>query len=365
MNTIGNNIKITFFGESHGEYLGVVIDQIPAGLEIDFKLLDLNLSKRRPDGVFSTSRVEKDNYKIVSGFKNNVTTGAALTFLIPNKDILKTDYDNLNYVPRPSHSDYPAYIKYFNNNDKSGGGIFSGRITVLWIIVGSICQQILEKRDIFIASHIESIKNVYDNSFDKNEIDVELLKRLNLFDFPLINTGILSKMEDIIKKATKDEDSVGGTIESTIINLPIGIGEPLFLSIEGYLSSLLFSIPAIKGIEFGEGFNLARLNGSEANDQYQYNDKKEVEFLSNNNGGILGGLSTGRPIILRLAVKPTSSIRKTQKSVNLDTKENVELNIKGRHDPQIVTRAAQVVTAVLNFAILDLILFDKKYSWFL
>ncbi|MGD9761140.1 MAG: chorismate synthase [Candidatus Izemoplasmatales bacterium] len=359
MNNLGNNIKITFFGESHCEFLGVVIDQIPAGLKINFELLDFNLAKRRPRDSFSTSRVEQDNYKIVSGFKDGFTTGAALTFLVPNKNIIKEDYKKIDNIPRPGHSDYAAFVKYDNYNDKSGGGIFSGRLTVLWIIVGSICQQILEKRGVFVSSHIESIKNIYDNSFDKNHIDINVITNLNKSHFPLINQDIRVKMEDLITKASNSNDSVGGTIESTIFNLPAGIGEPLFLSIESYLSSLLFSIPAVKGIEFGEGFNLARLNGSEANDQYEY-ENDELKFLSNNNGGILGGISTGRPIILRLAVKPTSSISKPQKSVNLDTRENVNLEIHGRHDPQIVTRAVHVVNAVLNFAILDLLLFDNK-----
>jgi len=364
MNNIGNNLKITFFGESHGEYLGVVIDQLPAGLKIDFDLLNLNLSKRRPKDSISTKRVETDDYKIVSGFYNGFTTGAALTFLIPNKNVKTNDYENLNQIPRPSHADYPAYVKYHNFNDKAGGGIFSGRLTVLWVIVGSICQQILESKNIYVGSHIESIKNVYDNSFDKNNIESAEIKSLNNDYFPLINPDIKEKMYETIKKAENIKDSVGGTIESAVINLPIGVGEPLFLSVESYLSSLLFSIPSIKGIEFGDGFNLARMCGSEANDQYEYNDGK-ITTITNNNGGILGGLSTGRPIIIRLAIKPTSSIGISQNSIDLKTKENVKLTIEGRHDPQIVSRAIHVVNSVINFAILDLLLFENKQDWFI
>ena len=363
MNQIGNNIKITFFGESHGKYLGVVIDNLPAGIGIDFDLLDFNLSKRRPKSKLSTDRIETDKYEIISGYKNNLTTGAALTFIVPNKNIISEDYKTFENIPRPSHSDYPAFIKYNNFNDKSGGGIFSGRLTVLWVIVGSICQQILEKKGIYISSHIESIKNIYDNSFEKNDIKKETLTGLNKMDFPLINSEIKNKMIEVINRASSANDSVGGTIESAVINLPVGIGEPLFLSIESYFSSLLFSIPGIKGVEFGEGFNLTRLNGSEANDQYEYKND-EVNFMSNNNGGILGGLSTGRPVILRLAVKPTASIGKTQSSINLDKKETVKLEIKGRHDPQIVSRAIHVVNAVLNFAVMDLLLFENKKEWF-
>ena len=363
MNNIGNNIKLTFFGESHGKYLGVVLDQVPAGIKLNLNLIDFNLEKRRPDGKISTTRIEKDNYEIITGFKNGFTTGAALTFLIPNNNFNSSDYNSIDNIPRPGHSDYPAYIKYENYNDKSGGGIFSGRLTVLWVIVGSICQQILEKRNIYISSHIESIKNIYDNSFDRLNLEKDLLVELNKSSFPLINEDIKPKMIDLIERTKKAGDSIGGTIESTVINLPIGLGEPLFLSIESYISSLLFSIPGIKGIEFGEGFNLARMNGSEANDQYIFNNKK-VDFLSNNNGGILGGLSTGQPVIIRTAVKPTSSIAKKQMSVNLNNQTNVELEIKGRHDPQIVTRILQVVNSVLNFAILDLLIFDNKKSWF-
>ncbi|MDT8337300.1 MAG: chorismate synthase [Candidatus Izemoplasmatales bacterium] len=363
MNNIGNNIKITFFGESHGDFLGVVIDQIPAGIEIDFNLINFNLNKRRPQNSLSTKRVELDDYKVISGFKSGFSTGGALTFLISNNNTKKDDYQELNNIVRPGHADYPAFVKYNNFNDKSGGGIFSGRLTVLWMIVGSICQQILQSKNIYISSHIESIKNIYDNSFDKNKIDINLIQSLNKSYFPLINQDIKSKMEDLIIKASNASDSLGGTIESTVINLPIGVGEPLFLSLESYLSSLLFSIPAVKGVEFGEGFNLARLNGSEANDQYEYIDNK-VNILSNNNGGILGGLSNGNPIILRLAIKPTSSIGKPQKSININTHKNVELKIEGRHDPQIVSRVVHVVNAVLNFAILDLLLFDNNKAWF-
>lgn len=363
MNNIGNNIKLTFFGESHGKYLGVVLDQIPAGIKLNLDLLEFNLKKRRPDGKISTTRIEKDNYEIVSGYKDGYTTGAALTFLIPNKDFNKSDYELTDNVPRPGHSDYPAYVKYNNFNDKSGGGIFSGRLTVLWVIVGSVCQQILENKNIYVSSHIESIKNIYDNSFNRLSLEKDFLIELNKCNFPLINQDIKVKMLELIDKTKNVGDSIGGTIESAIINLPIGLGEPLFLSMESYLSNLLFSIPGIKGIEFGEGFNLARMNGSESNDQYVYNEDK-VEFLTNNNGGILGGLSNGQPVIIRLAVKPTSSIAKKQMSVDLINKKNIELEIKGRHDPQIVTRVLQVVNSVINFAVLDLLIFNSKKSWF-
>ncbi|MFA6648432.1 MAG: chorismate synthase [Candidatus Izemoplasmatales bacterium] len=359
MNTIGNNIKITFFGESHGEYIGVVIDQLKPGILIDFDLIDFNLSKRRPKSNISTPRQEEDKYKVISGINEGYTTGAALTFLIPNENTKSKDYKNLLEIPRPSHADYPAFIKYNGYNEKAGGGIFSGRVTALWIIVGSICQQILENNNVYVCSHINSIYNICDRSFKNDKIDIETIKDINKEDFPVIDKNKKNEMIDLISSISKDLDSLGGTIESSIINLPVGIGEPLFLSVESYLSSLLFSIPGIKGIEFGDGFNLAKMKGSEANDPYEINNGK-INILSNHNGGILGGISTGNPIILKLSVKPTSSIGLKQRSINLKTNENVELEIIGRHDPQIVSRIVHVVNAVLNFAIMDLYLFVNK-----
>jgi len=363
MNTIGQIIKITFFGESHGEFLGVVIDQLPAGIKINIDLIKENLSKRRPKSKISTKRIEKDDFKIVSGFKNGFSTGAALTFLVKNENTKPNDYQKNEYIPRPSHADYPAYVKYNNFNDKSGGGIFSGRLTVLWVIVGSICQQILQEKNIFIASHIKKIANVEDKDFSDTEINETLINSLQKSDFPLINSDLKELMINKIEEASKNEDSVGGIIESTVINSVAGLGEPLFLSVESYLSQLLFAIPGIKGIEFGKGFKLSDMLGSEANDEYIY-DNNELKTLSNNNGGILGGITTGEPILLKVAVKPTSSIGKSQKSVNLKTKNNVDLEIVGRHDPQIVSRVLPVVNAVINFAILDLLLLANKKDLF-
>ncbi len=362
MNTIGQNIKVTFFGESHGKYLGVVIDQLAAGIKLDLDLIRFNLSKRRPNSALSTKRIEQDEFQIISGFLNGYTTGAALTVLIPNTNTKSSDYDNLSYVPRPSHADYPAFIKYNGYNDLAGSGIFSGRVTALWMIVGSIAQQILESKDIYVASHIKSINRIKDDFFDKNNIDKELCKSLNREVFPLINKDVFKDMEALILKTSEDSNSLGGIIESAVINLEAGIGEPLFLSVESHLSSLLFSVPAVKAIEFGEGFNLANMLGSKANDQYEIKDN-EIKFLSNNNGGILGGLTTSRPIVLSLAIKPTSSIYKKQKSIDLRTMKNVELEIVGRHDPQIVSRVIHVVNAVINFAILDLLLFSHSKDW--
>jgi chorismate synthase len=360
MNTIGNKIKITFFGESHSSYIGVTIDNLPSGIKIDEELIRFNLSKRRPHGEITTNRIERDNYQIISGFLDGYTTGAALTVLIENTNRISGDYKNLTNIPRPSHADYPAHIKYDGKNDKRGGGFFSGRLTALWCIVGSISQQILEKNNIYVGSHILSLKDVIDSSFDMNTIDKNEIVSLNKKHFAVLDDEVFDKMNKLALDAKNNLDSVGGVVESKIINLPIGIGEPYFLSVESYISSLLFSVPGVKGVEFGKGFDITKHFGSEMNDQYRYIDN-DITTLSNNNGGILGGLSTGRPIIVRTAMKPTSSIARKQKSIDLSNESNVDLVIKGRHDPQIVSRGTHVINCVLYYAILDLIMlsFEK------
>ncbi|QWB99962.1 chorismate synthase [Mycoplasmatota bacterium] len=355
MNTVGQNIKITFFGESHSEYMGIVIDNLKPGLEINHHLLEKNLAKRRPKKDINTSRIEKDSYEFISGLLNNKTTGAPLTVLVKNKQHDSDDYPNLNVTPRPSHADMPANIKYKGFNNYYGGGMFSGRLTVLWVIVGSIAQQILEEKNIYTGSHIYSLQNIYDDTFDMNHIEKDQLKQLNDSDIPLINQSLETTMIDLIKKTMKDKDSIGGIIESSIINLPVGLGEPIFHSLESYLSYLLFSIPSVKGIEFGLGFDMTKHLGSEMNDTYYYNDVKEIKTHSNHNGGIVGGLSTGSPIVLRLAIKPIASIAKKQKTINTQTQENTSITIKGRHDSQILTRIPPVINAVMNFAIMDLL----------
>lgn len=356
MNTIGNNIKITFFGESHGPYLGAVIDNLPAGIKIDEDLLKFNLSKRRPKKDISTSRIETDTYQFISGIFNGFTTGGALTILISNTDKNSKDYNVLDFIPRPSHADYPANIKYKGYNDYRGGGFFSGRLTALWIVAGSIAEQILKKHHILIASHINSLKDIKDTPFDLNTVDENQLKALLLMDFPIINIDKSKEMLDLIQKTKQMEDAIGGIVETKAINIPIGLGEPYFLSVESYISNLLFSIPAIKGIEFGKGFSITEAFASEINDQYILKNNN-VTTISNNNGGILGGLTTGRPLIIRTAVKPTPSIFQTQKSVNLTSHKETDLKIQGRHDPQIVSRAIHVINAVINFAILDLLMY--------
>jgi chorismate synthase len=359
MNTIGNNIKITFFGESHGPYIGLVIDNLPAGLKIDEDLIKHNLKKRRPKKNISTPRVEADKYQIISGFYNGYTTGGALTIIIENSNTRSKDYKNLNNTPRPSHSDYPASIKYQGFNDYRGGGFFSGRITALWMVVGAISEQILKIHNVSIGSHIYSLKNIEDDTFNPNHEDREQLAELNKSDFPVINPKKGKEMLELIENTRENSDAVGGVVETKAINLPIGLGEPYFLSVESYLSNLLFAIPGVKGVEFGEGFKITNQFASEVNDEYIIKNDK-ITTKNNNNGGILGGLTTGRPLIVKCAIKPTSSIAKTQQTINLEKCIETELNVEGRHDPQIVSRATHVINSVIYFGILDLLIFNFK-----
>ncbi len=364
MNSIGQLLKITFFGESHSEMMGIVIDNLAPGIKLDEDLIKSQLKKRRPSDSLSTSRQEQDDYSIVSGYYNNKTTGAPLTIIVYNRDQQSNDYKYLEGKPRPSHADFTAHVKYSGANDPRGGGMFSGRLTVLWMIIGPIAKQILNAKGIYAGSHILSVKNVNDDSFDKLNVNNEFLDSLENSGFPVINSKIEPLMRSEILKAKNDGDSVGGVIESAIINLPVGIGEPLFLSFESYLAQALFSIPGVKGLEFGSGFSMTEKLGSEVNDAFFFENGK-VKTRANNNGGILGGLTSGMPVILRLAIKPTPSISKKQGTVDLIKNENTELEITGRHDPAIIQRAIHVVNSVLYFSALDMLLLSQANKWML
>ena len=363
MNTIGTNIKATFFGASHGPAIGVVIDGLPSGLLLDENAIRQELEKRKSPGAESTTRQEPDLFEFLSGVKNNRSTGAALCVLIPNKTAHREDYPFESSIPRPSHADYPATVKYKGAADLSGGGIFSGRLTALWVLVGTICRQILNQKHIRVVSHIETLHHVKDARFDQTNVNNECLESLENSAFPVIFPENEPKMRAEILRAKNDHDSVGGVIETAIVGLPPGIGEPLFQSFESVLSHVLFSIPAIKGIEFGSGFSLATMMGSEANDPYQMQDETIVTS-TNHNGGILGGLSTGMPVIFRVVVKPTPSIPQLQASVDLQTKTNTTILVGGRHDPCIVHRAVHVVRAATLFATLDLCRQSHDWDWF-
>ena len=297
--------------------------------------------------------------RVLSGIFNGKTTGAPLAAIIENSNTKSKDYSELKIKMRPSHSDYPAMIKYDGYNDYRGGGHFSGRLTAMFVFAGAVCKEILKQRDIYVGSHIKSIRNVKDDSFDKTNITKELLDNLRENRFPTLNKNVVDEMQKEILDAKNDLDSVGGVIEAAIINLPAGIGDPMFNSVESVLSHMLFSIPAVKGVEFGEGFNIATLRGSEANDSYYIEDGK-IKTYTNNNGGILGGITNGMPVVFSLAIKPTPSISKPQKTVNVETMENDILEIHGRHDPCIVQRAVPVVECAAAVAILDILLQEKQ-----
>lgn len=352
--TYKNNIELTIFGESHGKAIGIVIGNLPSGIFIDEKEIQRDMKRRAPgQNQMSTARKEADQVEIISGIQDGITTGAPLTGIIYNSDQHSKDYSLLKTNMRPGHSDYPAYIKYNGFNDVRGGGHFSGRITAPIVFAGSIAKQILKQKGIKIGAHILSIGEIQDESFDVNVND-ELLDELLEKPYPTLNTEIFDQMEEKILKAKENLNSVGGKVECVALHVPAGIGEPFFDSLESHLSSLMFSIPAVKSVSFGDGANIDTMLGSEANDEYYYDENGNVKTTSNHNGGIIGGISNGMPITVTVTFKPTPSIAKMQHTINVETKENVELEIKGRHDPCIVQRAVVVVEAMMALGILDM-----------
>jgi chorismate synthase len=359
----GKNIVISIFGESHGRSIGITMNGIPAGLTLDLKLINKELQRRSPGGKdFSSERNEEDDFEILSGYFNNKTTGSPLCAIIMNRDNKHKDYKDLRYIMRPSHADYTGYIKHKGFNDYRGGGHFSGRLTAPLVLAGAIAKQLLMKKNIFIGSHIKSILNVEDDSFDELNVELELLKELYIKDFPVLDENQGKKMKEIISTAKKESDSVGGIIETAIINLPPGMGEPFFDSIESRLSQMMFSIPAVKAIEFGRGFDITKIKGSQAKDEYII-EKGQIKTLANNNGGILGGISNGMPIIFNIAIKPTPSIGQKQRTIDMGKMQETSLQIQGRHDPCILPRAIPVVEAGAALVILDLLIEKEGKAW--
>lgn len=351
-----DKIKVSIFGESHGEGIGCVIDGLPAGIKLDMDKIYQDLSRRAPGkDKTATARLEKDIPHILSGVLNQTTTGAPLAMMIENTNAHSGDYENVMTVPRPSHSDYPAFVKYHGYNDSRGGGHFSGRLTAPVVFAGAIAKQILEPKGIQIGAHIKRIGNICDACFDKNQISKSMLEELSSKTFSTISEEAEEKMRAEIETYRMEQDSIGGEIECAAIGLPVGIGGNMFDTVEGKLAGILFGIPAVKGVQFGLGFDFAKANASKVNDEYEIKEGK-VALLSNHNGGILGGITTGAPIVLSVAIKPTPSIGKEQRSVNLQTLENETLAIKGRHDPCIVPRAVPVIEAAVALGILDLML---------
>jgi chorismate synthase len=351
----GRNIKYSIFGESHGKGIGIVIDGFPAGMKLDLEEIQFEMSRRAPGkSELTTSRKEADKVEILSGYFNGATTGTPLCAVIYNTNTISKDYDVIKNIIRPGHADYTGKARYDGFNDFRGSGHFSGRITASLVFAGAIAKQLLEREGIFIGSHIYSIYNIYDTPFDMNNVSLESLSELKQMDFPLFDKTVSSDMKNCILKAKEEEDSVGGIIEAAVINLPVGMGDPFFDSLESTLAHLLFSIPAVKGVEFGAGFKIAGMKGSDANDEF-YIENNKIKTHSNNNGGLLGGITNGMPLIFRCAIKPPASIGKLQRTVDLSTGENTELSIQGRHDPSIVLRAVPVVEAAAAMAIADYI----------
>lgn len=350
----GNKIKLSIFGESHGEAIGCVIDSLPSGVKLDMEKIYFDMARRAPGkDKTATPRLEKDIPHVLSGLLDDVTTGAPLAMIIENTNTKSGDYSNLLSVPRPSHSDYPAYIKYHGNNDIRGGGHFSGRLTAPLVFAGAIAKQILSQKGITVGAHILSINGVLDESFDKANVSEKELLTVSSKPFSVINDGAEEKMREAVEKARLEGDSVGGVIECAVVGVPVGIGANIFSTVEGHISSALFGVPAVKGVEFGAGFDFANMTGYEANDTYSISNG-EIKIDKNNNGGVLGGMTTGAPIIVKAVIKPTPSISKAQKSVNLQNMTEEELVIHGRHDPCIVPRAVPVIESAVAFALLDL-----------
>lgn len=350
MSSIGKMFKVSIFGESHGQCVGALIEGCPPGIKINEREIQKELERRRPGkGILVSSRDEREEFKIISGIFNGYTTGAPIAIIIWNRDVDSSYYEEIKDLPRPGHADYVAKIKYSGFNDYRGGGIFSGRITAAFVVAGVIAKKVLEKFGIKIVSHIVQIGDIK----AKEDISIEEVEN-NSKKLPIECGDIKAaeKMIRLIKKIKSEGDSIGGVVEVIAINLPIGLGEPIFDTLEGDISKAVFAIPGVKGIEFGAGFNLARMRGSEANDQYVIRNGK-VTMLSNNSGGIHGGISNGMPIKFRVVFKPTPSILKPQKTVDLNKMEERILRLKGRFDPCITIRTPPILEAVLAITLAD------------
>lgn len=352
----GKNIKISIFGESHGPAIGVVIDGLPSGFSIYQEKLLKDMARRRPSSQsYSTKRREPDDVEILSGYYNDRTTGTPLCAMIRNKDTRSKDYSELESLMRPGHADYTGYMRYKGYNDISGSGHFSGRLTAPLVFAGSLISQILINSKIFIGSHIDSIFDKHDLRFNGTNVTEEQLNNLKYMDIPVNDLSCQQAFLDIIDDAKSKSDSVGGIVETAIIGLPAGIGSPIFDNVESNIASILFSIPAVKGVEFGQGFDITSLYGSEANDSF-YIENKKILTRTNNNGGINGGITNGMPLLLRTAVKPTSSIAKKQDTIDIKTLKNATLEVKGRHDACIVPRVVPVIDAACAISIFDLLI---------
>ena len=354
-NTFGNSVSVTIFGESHGREIGVVLDGLAPGIKVSEEEIAGRLLLRRPAGSISTKRVEPDHFRIVSGVFNGYTTGTPVCILIPNENTDARDYRSSRPLARPGHADYTAYCKYHGYEDYRGGGHFSGRITAALVAAGSIALSALEGKGICIGTHIAGCAGIRDRSFSDLPEGLRTdIRALSERTFAVLDPEAAAAMQEAVRQAAGSGDSVGGVLETAVIGLPAGVGEPWFDSVEGVLSHALFSIPAVKGVEFGAGFALSDMKGSEANDSFAVRDNKIIT-KTNHNGGINGGISNGMPVIFRCAVKPTPSIYTEQDTADFFTLTEKKIRISGRHDPAIVHRARIVVDCVTALVLCDLL----------
>ena len=354
--TYGENLKLSIFGQSHGPVIGMTLDGIPAGLHVDSEKLQQFLDRRAPgQNDWSTPRKEADKIEFLAGIVDDYTCGAPIAAIIHNKNTRSGGYDNLKDTPRPGHADYTAQVKYGGFQDAAGGGHFSGRLTAPLCIAGGMCKQWLEEMGIRIGAHIDFLGGITDTAFDPLEPELKFVHSR----FPVLSMQAGQEMRKRIDEAKEAQDSIGGEIECAITGVPAGLGEPIFGGVESRMAQILYGIPAVKCVEFGAGKTVAYSRGSQINDTFIVEDG-QVKTSTNHAGGILGGITSGMPILFRVSIKPTPSIGKLQRSVNLTTMEEVALEIKGRHDPCIVPRAVPVVEAAAAIAIYDLILGNTK-----
>ncbi len=358
-NTFGNQITITLFGESHGPQIGAVVDGLAPGMDVDLEFMRKQLELRKPHGKISTQRVEADEPKIVSGVFEGKTTGTPLCILFENSNTKSKDYSKTKDLMRPGHADFTAAEKYHGFADYRGGGHFSGRLTTPLVAVGAILIQALQKKGIYIGSHIQKCGTIEDQRFVDS---VEEICKVNELLFPVLDEEKAKEMYAYVEQAATEGDSVGGVLETVVLGMPSGVGEPWFDTMESMLAHGMFSIPAVKGVEFGAGFGFAEMKGSEANDAFEVKDGTVIT-KTNHNGGINGGITNGMPVRFQTVIKPTSSIYKEQDTVNMETMENTKLQIEGRHDPAIIHRARVVVDSMTAIVLADLLATRFGTDW--
>ena len=357
--TWGNNLQLTIFGESHGLAIGVVVDGLPIGLSVDEEAVARDMARRAPgQDPTATARREADRVRIVSGLYRGHTTGAPLCGLIENTNVRSGDYEAMQRLMRPGHADYAGYVKYRGMNDPRGGGHFSGRLTAPLVFAGALCRQALAARGIEVGAHIASIAGVEDAPMDPVGVDAQTLRALRDARFALLDPAREAAMRARVEEARLAGDSVGGSIEVAAVGVPAGLGAPFFDSLESTLAHLLFSIPAVKGVAFGDGFGLCAMRGSGANDAMRVQDGR-VTCETNHNGGVTGGITNGMPVVCRVAVKPTPSIAQPQRTVDVSCMADAQIEIRGRHDPCIVPRAVPVVESAMLLALMDLLLEEE------